>query len=285
MSVLDSEGNSPLWTALDTGQEDVATILVKNKCDTTQWGTGPEMCQQSLLHRAIDENNDAVAVFLIKSGCDLNSPRRPGINGEAPEEATDGMTPLHLSCSFGQEKVVVALVSHLNCLINKQDAMGNTPLHVAIENQHQGIIEVLIDQAGVDLRIKNQMGQTPFATALERKNNKAASWILKKEPNAAEQFDNKGRNFLHTAVGKSDIETVLSLLSVNVNVNSRTNDSLAHTPLHLAVMVGSEIILRNLVSILKFIFKIFDRVFNVEKSILNFCSNFSLFKISNVFNN
>lgn len=27
-SVLDAEGNSPLWTALDTGQEDIATILV-----------------------------------------------------------------------------------------------------------------------------------------------------------------------------------------------------------------------------------------------------------------
>ena len=66
MSVLDSEGNSPLWTALDTGQEDIASILVSNKCDTTQWSVGPENCQQTLLHRAIDENNDAVAVFLIK---------------------------------------------------------------------------------------------------------------------------------------------------------------------------------------------------------------------------
>jgi len=66
MAVLDGEGNSPLWTALDTGQEDIASILVTNKCDTTQWCTGPEKCQQTLLHRAIDENNDAVAVFLIK---------------------------------------------------------------------------------------------------------------------------------------------------------------------------------------------------------------------------
>jgi ankyrin repeat protein len=66
MSILDSEGNSPLWTALDTGQEDIASILVANKCDTTQWSTGPENCLQSLLHRAIDENNEAVAVFLIK---------------------------------------------------------------------------------------------------------------------------------------------------------------------------------------------------------------------------
>ena len=82
MSVKDSDGNSPLWTALDTGQEEIAAILVANKCDTTQWAAGPEDCLQSLLHRAIDENNDAVAVFLIKSGCDVNSPRRPGSAGQ-----------------------------------------------------------------------------------------------------------------------------------------------------------------------------------------------------------
>lgn len=44
----------------------------------------------------------------------------------------------------------------------------------------------------------------------------------------------------------SDIETVLSLLSVNVNVNSRIQDSSGKTPLHLAVETGSEMIVRNL---------------------------------------
>jgi ankyrin repeat protein len=49
------------------------------------------------------------------------------------------------------------------------------------------------------------------------------------------------------AVQKSDVESVLFLLSVNVNVNSRVQDSSQHTPLHLAVITGSEIIVRNLV--------------------------------------
>ena len=118
-SILDENGNSSLWNALDTGQEDIATILVLNGCDTTQWGNGPDNCLQTLLHRAIDENNEAVAVFLIKSNCDLNSPRRPGLNGETPDEAKDGLTPLHLACSWGQEKVVNALVEH-SCALNKQ---------------------------------------------------------------------------------------------------------------------------------------------------------------------
>ena len=119
MSELDSESNSPLWTALDTGQEEIASILVKYKCDTTQWCKGPEECQQTLLHRAIDENNEAVAVFLIKSGCDINSCRKPGLNGETPDEAKDGSTPLHLACIWGQEKVVLALVEY-KCKLNAQ---------------------------------------------------------------------------------------------------------------------------------------------------------------------
>lgn len=247
MSILDSENNSPLWNALDTGQEEIAYILVNNGCDTTQWSIGPGNCNQTLLHRAIDENNESVAVFLIRSGCDINSPRRPGVNGECPDEAKDGQTPLHLACTWGQEKVVIALVEY-GAELNIQDSDGNTPLHLAIQNQHISIIEILVKHPLVDLTCKNNTNKTPFAVALEYKNNKAAQIILKREAKAAEQFDNKGRNFLHSAILNTDIEIVLLLLAVNVNINSRTKDNQAKTPIHLAVEIGSEMILRNLVS-------------------------------------
>ena len=63
------------------------------------------------------------------------------------------------------------------------------------------------------------------------------------------QFDNKGRNFLHIAVQNSDIESVLFLISVRANVNSKVNDSSKKTPLHIAAATGSEMIVRNLVRI------------------------------------
>ena len=50
------------------------------------------------------------------------------------------------------------------------------------------------------------------------------------------------------AVQNSDIESVLFLISVQANVNSRVQDASKLTPLHLAVQAGSEIIVRNLVS-------------------------------------
>lgn len=64
-------------------------------------------------------------------------------------------------------------------------------------------------------------------------------------------MDNKGRNFLHVAVQNADIESVLFLISVQANVNSRVQDAAKLTPLHLAVQAGSEIIVRNLVGALE----------------------------------
>lgn len=71
------------------------------------------------------------------------------------------------------------------------------------------------------------------------------------------QVDNKGRNFLHVAVQNSDIESVLFLISVKANVNSRVQDAAKLTPLHLAVQAGSEIIVRNLVGTSDFLSLLF----------------------------
>lgn len=60
-------------------------------------------------------------------------------------------------------------------------------------------------------------------------------------------MDNKGYNFLHTAVKNSDLEAVLFLLSTHMDVKIATQDSERATPLHLAVQTGDEMIVRNLV--------------------------------------
>uniref|UniRef100_A0A8C7BGU5 Rabankyrin-5 n=1 Tax=Neovison vison TaxID=452646 RepID=A0A8C7BGU5_NEOVI len=245
MSVLDEKGNPPLWLALANGLEDIASTLVRHGCDATCWGPGPGGCLQTLLHRAIDENNESTACFLIRSGCDVNSPRQPGPNGEGEEEARDGQTPLHLAASWGLEETVQCLLE-FGASVNTQDAEGRAPVHVAISNQHSVIIQLLISHPDIHLNVRDRQGLTPFACAMTYKNNRAAEAILKRESGAAEQVDNKGRNFLHVAVQNSDIESVLFLISVQANVNSRVQDASKLTPLHLAVQAGSEIIVRNL---------------------------------------
>lgn len=242
----DTSIGCPLWDALDSDQEDVASILVKYGADTDCWNSGPDNCQQTLLHRAIDHNKEDIAQFLIRSGCDLNAPRRPGPDGTGGDEARDECTPLHLCCQWGLEQVIQTLIEH-DADVNARDIEGKTPIHVAIQNQHSQIISLLLYHPNIDLNIRDKKGLTPFATALTFRNNKAAQAILERLPKAAEQCDNKGRNFLHTAIQKNDMESILFLMSIQVDVNSRVHDVTQTPPLHLAAVSGNEMLVRSLI--------------------------------------
>lgn len=242
----DSKGDAPLWTALESEQDAVASVLVRHGVDTDCWGPGPENCLQTLLHRAIDENKEHAAVFLIRSGCDLDSPRQLGPDGQGGDEAKNKASPLHLSCEWGLVRVLQTLIDH-GANVNAVNSDNKTPLHVAIENQHDEIISILLCHPGIDLKIRDKSGNTSFATALTVRNNKAAQSILERLPNAAEQMDQRGRNFLHIAIMKDDLESVLFLLAIQVDVNSRVHDVNQTPPLHLASASKNEMLVRNLI--------------------------------------
>lgn len=245
LSAPNNKGDCPLWCALESEQENIASVLVRHGVDTDCWSPGPDGCLQTLLHRAIDENNELAAVFLIKSGCDLDSPRQAGLDGPT-ETSQTRESPLHLCCQWGLTKVLQALIEH-GANVNLVDCDNKTPLHVAIQNQHEEIIVTLLMHPTIDLRIRDKTGNTPFASALTVRNHKAAERILDKMPNAAEQMDTRGRNFLHLAIMKDDLESVLFLLSIQVDVNSRVHDVNQLTPLILSASSENEMLIRNLI--------------------------------------
>ena len=49
----------------------------------------------------------------------MDSPRRPGPNGEGDEEARGGMGPLHLAATWGLDKLVQCLLE-FNADVNVQ---------------------------------------------------------------------------------------------------------------------------------------------------------------------
>jgi len=167
------------------------------------------------------------------------------VDGAGGEEARDGQVPLHLATVWGQESVVTCLIEH-GANINITDSEGKSTLHHAIEAGHSGIINMLLGCPAIDLAKRDKRGLSPFASAMNFKNNAAARVILELEPGAAEQPDSRGKNYLHTAIIKGDLESLLFLISVNVNVHSRTTDANKLPPLLLAVQVGNEMMVRNL---------------------------------------
>lgn len=245
-SSVDDRGECPLWVALDSNQEEIASVLVRHGVDTDCWSLGPENTLQTLLHRSIDENKEDIACFLIRSGCDLDSARQPAPNHPDSDEGKSKLAPLHLCCQWGLLKTLQALIDH-GANVNAIDRELKSPLHIAIENQNDEIIGIMLCHPGIDLKMRDKAGNTPFAAALLRRNHKAAQNILERIPNAAEQLDQRGRNFLHVAIMKDDLESVLFLLAIQVDVNSRVHDVNQTPPLHLAAASENEMILRNLV--------------------------------------
>lgn len=233
-STPDTKGDPPLWAALDSEQEDIANVLVKHGVDTDCWSTGPDGCLQTLLHRAIDENKENASIFLIKSGCDLDSPRQLGPNGQGADEVKTKSSPLHLCCEWGLTRVLQTLIDH-GANVNAVDCDKKTPLHIAIENHHDDLIAILLCHPSIDLKLRDKNGNTTFAASLNVRNIKAAQNILERLPNAAEQMDQRGRNFLHLAIMKDDLESVLFLLSIQVDVNSRVHDVNQTPPVHLGI--------------------------------------------------
>ncbi|XP_047142037.1 rabankyrin-5 isoform X3 [Hydra vulgaris] len=242
----DEDGNTALWVALKSHQLDIASSLVKHGADTDFWSTGINNCVWTLLHRAIFERDEETACFLIRNKCDLHSPRRPGLDGGSASEGIDGLTPLHLACASSQDKVVQCLIEH-NADINMQDADGRAPIHIAIAAKNPIITRILLSHPDMNFYIKDTQGQTPFIVAMNCRDNDASTAILAREPYAAEQFDNKGRNYLHKAIMNKDVDVILFLISIEVNVNSVIMDGSQRTPLHLAVPTGNEIVVRHLI--------------------------------------
>lgn len=126
---------TPLWTALQTEQYDIASVLVKHGVDTDCWSSTTGGCLETLLHRAIDERRESAAIFLIRSHANIDSPRRMGPNGEGEfikmcvnfyflfdlyvfpltsgrDEVIENSSPLHLACQNGLVRVLKALIDH-----------------------------------------------------------------------------------------------------------------------------------------------------------------------------
>uniref|UniRef100_A0AC35TXH5 FYVE-type domain-containing protein n=1 Tax=Rhabditophanes sp. KR3021 TaxID=114890 RepID=A0AC35TXH5_9BILA len=223
-------GLSPLWRALEREHMEVAEILVNHGCD------------QSLLHRAIDNNNVCAAKFLINKNADVNALKKYYDSAN-----DDKQNSLHMAIAYGLTDISLMLIANPDMKYGAPDGDGKTPAHLAIQEEDTEILRILLSTHDVSfLNARDKLGMTPLALAMKRKNVFAAKEIVNRLPHAAVQVNGNGENLLHVAVKNDDFESVLFLLSLQIDVNIVTQDKFKFTALHLASQIGSEMIIRNL---------------------------------------
>lgn len=234
MNAVDDAGVSPIWMALQSRQEGIASILVRHGCDLA---CRDKETMLTALHRAIQGEDEFTALFLIRSGANVNDHQNPS-----------GVAPVHLASELGQESVVRELMQH-RADVNVQDLEGRTALHIAIYAKQAVIALLLLSHPGLRLDVREKTGErTPFGAALAVKDQNTAAAILRREPLAIEEANSRGMTYLHAAVAASDLDSFKFLLKFKVNVNARVRDATERTPLAIAVELGLEECVRGLLA-------------------------------------
>ena len=111
------------------------------------------------------------------------------------------------------------------------ETRGWNPLHSAVEGGNEVIIETLLS-SGLDVDSKGTDGTTPLMVAAAKGQEKIVNLLLSKgaDPHLKNLM---GKNLLHAAAEGGNTSIVRSMLSCNIGINSRDDDSSA-TPLIIA---------------------------------------------------
>ena len=264
LGFLDEENSTPLHAAVDSGNFEVAEVLLKH-------GASPIVSRGDLippLHLACSQGRAAMVKAMVElAGCEI-----------VAHTDQHRRTPLHYC----------ALSVHSSCMINyiaekarsiininAQDDKGRTPLHNAITSANlSGTTELL--SYGANPMLKDKHGFNALHIAVHR-NRKVIVSTLLGTPQAAElataksstgysalhlalrlghgelipglisalQFeiennkDDNGDNYLHLAASRGDVKALKSLLDVPaIRKSLNEPNNRGATPLHLGAYSG-----------------------------------------------
>ena len=113
------------------------------------------------------------------------------------------------------------------------ETSGWNPLHSAAEGGKEVIIETLLS-SGLDIDSRGNDGTTPLMVAAAKGQEKTVNLLLSKGANPhLKNFI--GRNLLHAAAEGGNSSIVRSMLSCDIDINSKDDESSA-TPLIIAAM-------------------------------------------------
>ena len=248
LELQDSGGRTPLFYAVDNGQEAMVKLLLEKgakletKCIDSRTplsyaaGSGHDLVTKFLLEKgaeletktetgrtplsiAATLGNEAVVTLLLEKGAELET------------RSWTGDTPLSYAAFYGNEAVVTLLLEK-GAKLETRSWTGDTPLSHAAGNGHDLVIKFLLEK-GAELETKSKTGRTPLSYAAGNGYDLVIKFLLEKGAEL-ETKTKTSRTSLSFAAEAREEAVVKLLLDHGADPMSESNDG--ETPLDYATV-------------------------------------------------
>ena len=146
------ELNNELIRALDDGKLWRVKKAVDRGAEVNIYKTDKLSLKSGILGKAAKDGHLEIVQFLLESGADVH-----------PENAPEGVLPIHFAAMGGDEKIVKLLIASKSD-VNLADDDGNTVLHFATLWGNKKVVELLIAK-GADINVLDDDGLAPMDMA------------------------------------------------------------------------------------------------------------------------
>ena len=253
----DKFGMLALHSAVSAGALESVRFLVEQGIDPNykpDAGYSAKIRGRSPLHLAVATGSEGIVSLLLEIGADVF--------------ATDAnnATPLHIATQYGNKALASKLIEIMGERAHTRDSSGTTALHIAARQGHPDLVAELLFLENKGLRqrikkflkaqdkaqdagnsassannadlvdVKNNFGLTPLHYAALGGHEEVARLLLQQGANI-NTFNAQGLTPLFLA-SRDGHEGIVELLSSQQEANLESGDSLAHTPLCVAVANG-----------------------------------------------
>ena len=135
---------------------------------------------------------------------------------------------------YGQDDIIVQLLSCEECDPNMQNKKGDGPLHIAVRDDKISAVSKLLTSKRCNPNLQDTNGDTPLHIAVKENITPAISKLLANEQCNPNLQDMEGDTPLHIAV-RGNIMSAISLLLTSKRCNPNVQNKEGDCSLHIAV--------------------------------------------------